>query len=136
MSRAFMILRVARVGRSSRAARRRVGSSCANEHHGHHARQRHRRARSHAAERRRRRLRDDAQHEVARLDFSNRANAREIAFADPAPLPRPTPTTTQDGGDWSAYFYNGVIYETDITRGLFTCGSTSATPNARSSSAT
>jgi hypothetical protein len=49
------------------------------------------------------------------LDFSNRANAREIAFADPAPL-----VPTQDGGDWGSYFYNGIIYEADITRGLFT----------------
>jgi hypothetical protein len=49
------------------------------------------------------------------LDFSDPARAREIAFADPAPL-----VPTQDGGDWSSYFYNGIIYEADITRGLFT----------------
>jgi hypothetical protein len=49
------------------------------------------------------------------LDFSNPANVREIAFADPAPL-----VPTQAGGDWSSYFYNGTIYESDITRGLFT----------------
>ena len=54
------------------------------------------------------------------LDFSNRANAREIAFADPAPLPLTSTGGTQDGGDWSSYFYNGIIYEADITRGLFT----------------
>jgi LVIVD repeat len=54
------------------------------------------------------------------LDFSNRANAREIAFADPAPLPPTSTGGTQDGGDWSSYFYNGIIYEADITRGLFT----------------
>jgi hypothetical protein len=54
------------------------------------------------------------------LDFSNPANAREIAFADPAPLPPTSTGGTQDGGDWSAYFYNGIIYESDITRGLFT----------------
>jgi hypothetical protein len=54
------------------------------------------------------------------LDFSDRANAREIAFADPAPLPLTSTGGTQDGGDWSSYFYNGVIYEADITRGLFT----------------
>jgi hypothetical protein len=51
------------------------------------------------------------------LDFSNPANAREIAFADPAPL---NPNALQLGGDWSSYFYNGIIYEGDITRGLFT----------------
>ena len=49
------------------------------------------------------------------LDFSNPASAREIAYADPAPL-----VPTQDGGDWSSYFYNGTIYQADITRGLFT----------------
>jgi hypothetical protein len=48
------------------------------------------------------------------LDFSNPASAREIAFADPAPV-----TPTQIGGDWGSYFYNGKIYEADITRGLF-----------------
>jgi len=52
------------------------------------------------------------------LDFSNPANAREIAFADPAPLP-PTPTAPWDGGDWGSYFYNGLIYESDIARGLY-----------------
>jgi hypothetical protein len=54
------------------------------------------------------------------LDFSNRANAREIAYADPAPLPLTASGGTQDGGDWSSYFYNGIIYQADITRGLFT----------------
>jgi hypothetical protein len=49
------------------------------------------------------------------LDFSDPARAREIGYADPAPL-----VPTQPGGDWSSYFYNGKIYESDITRGLFT----------------
>jgi hypothetical protein len=53
------------------------------------------------------------------LDFSDRANAREIAFADPAPLPVPTGASLQIGGDWGSYFYNGKIYESDITRGLY-----------------
>ncbi len=48
------------------------------------------------------------------LDFSNTRSAREIAYADPAPLVPP-----QLGGDWSSYFYNGYIYESDITRGLY-----------------
>jgi hypothetical protein len=51
------------------------------------------------------------------LDFSNTASPREIAFADPAPL---NPNAFTIGGDWSSYFYNGIIYEADITRGLFT----------------
>ncbi len=53
------------------------------------------------------------------LDFSNRANAREIAYADPAPLPKPPNANFQIGGDWGSYFYNGYIYESDITRGLY-----------------
>jgi hypothetical protein len=51
---------------------------------------------------------------VSAVDFSDTTNAREFAYADPAPL-----TPTQIGGDWSSYFYNGKIYEADITRGLF-----------------
>jgi hypothetical protein len=47
------------------------------------------------------------------VDFTDPANAREIAYADPAPLSPP-----QLGGDWSTYFYNSFIYESDITRGL------------------
>jgi hypothetical protein len=49
------------------------------------------------------------------LDFSDRADAQEIAYADPAPL---SPTQLILGGDWSSYWYNGRIYESDITRGL------------------
>jgi hypothetical protein len=50
---------------------------------------------------------------ISVVDFSDPANAQEIAFADPAPL-----TPTNLGGDWSTYWYNGRIYESDITRGL------------------
>ena len=53
------------------------------------------------------------------LDFSNPAAAREIAYADPAPLPVPAPALFQIGGDWGTYFYNGYLYESDITRGLY-----------------
>jgi hypothetical protein len=49
------------------------------------------------------------------VDFTDPTNAVEIAYADPAPL-----STTQLvlGGDWSSYWYDGRIYESDITRGL------------------
>ena len=47
------------------------------------------------------------------VDFTDPANAVEIAYADPAPL-----VPTQLGGDWSTYWYDGFIYESDITRGL------------------
>ncbi len=43
----------------------------------------------------------------------------EIAFADPAPLVDPNPPVGIElGGDWSSYWYNGHIYESDILRGL------------------
>jgi LVIVD repeat len=51
------------------------------------------------------------------LDFSNPANAREIAYADPAPV---DPNALVLGGDWSTYFYNGTMYESDIDQGLYT----------------
>jgi hypothetical protein len=53
------------------------------------------------------------------VDFSNPASAQEIAFADPAPLVNPdNPAAIELGGDWSTYWYDGRIYESDITRGL------------------
>jgi len=50
---------------------------------------------------------------ISVVDFTDPANAVEVAFADPAPL-----MPTQLGGDWSTYYYNGRIYQSDITRGL------------------
>lgn len=56
---------------------------------------------------------------ISVVDFTNPANAREIAYADPAPLVDPNPPVGIElGGDWSTYWYNGRIYESDITRGL------------------
>jgi hypothetical protein len=52
---------------------------------------------------------------ISVVDFTDPAAAYEAAFADPAPL---SPTTLILGGDWSTYWYNGFIYESDITRGL------------------
>jgi hypothetical protein len=49
------------------------------------------------------------------LDFTDPAAVQEIAFADPAPLDA---NTLILGGDWSTYWYNGLIYESDITLGL------------------
>lgn len=45
------------------------------------------------------------------VDFTDPANAEEIAFSDP--LPRPDLT-----GAWSSYWYNNFIYESDITTGV------------------
>jgi hypothetical protein len=50
---------------------------------------------------------------ISVVDFTDPSSATEIAFADPAPL-----TPTRLGGDWSSYWYDGRIYESDITRGL------------------
>jgi PA domain/LVIVD repeat len=56
---------------------------------------------------------------ISVLDFTDPANVREIAFADPAPLVDPDPPVgIEGGGDWSTYWYNGEIYESDMTRGL------------------
>jgi hypothetical protein len=50
---------------------------------------------------------------ISVVDFTDPSNATEIAYADPAPL-----TPTRGGGDWSSYWYDGRIYESDMTRGL------------------
>jgi hypothetical protein len=56
---------------------------------------------------------------ISVVDFTDPANAHEIAYADPAPLVDPNPPVGIElGGDWSTYWYNGFIYESDITRGL------------------
>jgi hypothetical protein len=52
---------------------------------------------------------------ISVVDFTNPLNAVEVAYADPAPL---SDTTLILGGDWSTYWYDGRIYESDITRGL------------------
>ena len=52
---------------------------------------------------------------ISVVDFTDPANPVEIGYADPAPV-----TPTQVAGDWSTYWYNGYIYESDITRGLLT----------------
>lgn len=52
---------------------------------------------------------------ISVVDFTDPAHAVEIAYADPAPV-----VPTQTAGDWSTYWYNGRIYESDITRGLIT----------------
>lgn len=47
------------------------------------------------------------------VDFTDPANAFQVAFSDPPPL-----VPTQLGGAWSSYWYDGFIYESDITEGL------------------
>src|SRR6478609_3137900 len=61
---------------------------------------------------------------ISVFDFSNPAAPREIAYADPAPLQNPSPEPPSTGiilgGDWSTYWHNGYIYESDIKRGVIT----------------
>ncbi|TKK85258.1 hypothetical protein FDA94_26690 [Herbidospora galbida] len=51
---------------------------------------------------------------VSVWDFTDSANAREIGYFERGPL-RPGLSL---GGSWSAYYYNGFIYSSDITKGL------------------
>lgn len=56
---------------------------------------------------------------VSVIDFTDPTKAKEIAYADPAPLVDPNPPVGIElGGDWSTYAYNGLIFESDILRGL------------------
>jgi hypothetical protein len=58
---------------------------------------------------------------ISVIDFTDPENAREIAYADPAPLVDPNPPVGIElGGDWSTYWYNGRIYESDLVWGLLT----------------
>ena len=52
---------------------------------------------------------------ISVIDFTDSANPEEIAYFDRGPIMKDTLIT---GGYWSAYFYNGYIYGTEITRGL------------------
>lgn len=52
---------------------------------------------------------------VSVFDFTDPANAYEIAFFDRGPLSEPTLHT---GGYWSTYWYNGYVYGSEIGRGL------------------
>jgi hypothetical protein len=54
---------------------------------------------------------------ISVLDFSDLDDIEEVGYADPEPL---NPNAFSIGGDWSSHFYNGLIYQSDITRGLLT----------------
>jgi hypothetical protein len=56
---------------------------------------------------------------ISVVDFTDEDSPEEIAYADPAPLVDPNPPVDIElGGDWSSYWYDGHIYESDILRGL------------------
>ena len=52
---------------------------------------------------------------VSIMDFTDPAKPFEIAYYDRGPI---DPKMLVLGGDWSAYWYNGNIYGSEITRGL------------------
>jgi hypothetical protein len=57
------------------------------------------------------------------VDFTDPANPKTLGFADPPPLARVTDPATGQlidelGGAWSSYWYNGLIHESEITKGL------------------
>ena len=51
---------------------------------------------------------------ISVFDWTDAAHPREIAFFDRGPAD----TTLKLSGSWSAYWYNGVIVSSEITRGL------------------
>jgi hypothetical protein len=52
---------------------------------------------------------------VSIVDFTDAAHPFEIAYFDRGPI---DPKVLVLGGDWSAYWYNGYIYGSEIARGL------------------
>ena len=52
---------------------------------------------------------------VSVMDFTDPANPFEIAYFDRGPI---DPKMLVLGGEWSAYWYNGYIYGSEIARGL------------------
>jgi hypothetical protein len=52
---------------------------------------------------------------VSVMDFTDAAHPVEIAYFDRGPI---DPKMLLLGGDWSAYWYNGQIYASEIARGL------------------
>jgi hypothetical protein len=52
---------------------------------------------------------------VSVFDFTDPAHPREIAFFDRGPMDS---TKLEMAGSWSAYWYNGYIYSSEIARGL------------------
>ena len=52
---------------------------------------------------------------ISVMDFTDAAHPMEIAYFDRGPI---DPKTLILGGDWSAYWYNGNIYGSEIARGL------------------
>jgi hypothetical protein len=52
---------------------------------------------------------------ISMVDFTDATHPFEIAYFDRGPI---DPNVLVLGGDWSAYWYNGYIYGSEIARGL------------------
>ena len=52
---------------------------------------------------------------ISVMDFTDAAHPVEIAYFDRGPI---DPNLLVLGGDWSAYWYNGQVYASEIARGL------------------
>jgi len=52
------------------------------------------------------------------FDFTDSANPVELAWFDRGPIQTDPNGAQQRGGFWSVYWYDGLIYGTDITRGF------------------
>jgi hypothetical protein len=52
------------------------------------------------------------------FDFTDSANPVELAWFDRGPIQTDPEGPQQRGGFWSTYWYDGLIYGTDITRGF------------------
>ena len=52
---------------------------------------------------------------ISVMDFTDSSNPVEIGYFDRGPISEDELIT---GGYWSAYYYEGYIYATEITRGL------------------
>ena len=52
---------------------------------------------------------------ISVMDFTDAAHPYEIAYFDRGPI---DPNVLVLGGDWSAYWYNGNVYASEIARGL------------------
>ncbi len=66
---------------------------------------------------------------ISLMDFTDSSNPKEIAFFDRGPI---SATSLVLGGFWSAYWYNGHIYGSEIARGFDVFG---LTPSAHMSAA-
>jgi hypothetical protein len=52
---------------------------------------------------------------ISVFDFTDPSHVKEIAFFDRGPMNK---DTLQTAGSWAAYWYNGLIYSSEIARGL------------------